>query len=96
MRAVNSSLFVPENATIESASELIEQNGIGAVAVVTGSGEDWLASSEGAGCERNRRKHRCLTRIFRDNPSGASVNCGFGRHHLRGPFPAIDLISRLV
>src|SRR5262245_6824019 len=39
MRAVNSSLFVPENATIESANELIEQNGIGAVAVVAGSGE---------------------------------------------------------
>jgi len=39
MRTVNSSLFVPENATIESANELIEQNGIGAVAVVAGSGE---------------------------------------------------------
>src|SRR5215510_9249080 len=39
MRTVNSSLFVPESATIESANELIEQNGIGAVAVVAGSGE---------------------------------------------------------
>jgi len=39
MRTVNASLFVPENATIESANELIDQNGIGAVAVVAGSGE---------------------------------------------------------
>ena len=39
MRTVNSSLFVPENATIESANELIEFNGIGAVAVISKSGE---------------------------------------------------------
>ena len=39
MRTVNSSLFVPENATIESANELIEFNGIGAVAVVGKGGE---------------------------------------------------------
>src|SRR5262245_56616746 len=39
MRAVNSSLFVPENATIESANELIEHNGLGAVAVVGQTGE---------------------------------------------------------
>ncbi len=39
MRTVNSSLFVPENATIESANELIEFNGLGAVAVVGKGGE---------------------------------------------------------
>jgi Zn-dependent protease/CBS domain-containing protein len=39
MRTVNSSLFVPENATIESANELIEFNGLGAVAVINSSGE---------------------------------------------------------
>jgi CBS domain-containing protein len=39
MRAVNSSLFVPENATIESANELVEHNGIGAVAVIGQQGE---------------------------------------------------------
>lgn len=39
MKAVNQSLFVPENATIESANELINHNGVGAVAVVNGSGE---------------------------------------------------------
>ena len=39
MRAVNSSLFVPENATIESVNELLEHNGIGAVAVVGQTGE---------------------------------------------------------
>src|SRR5215813_8629303 len=39
MRTVNSSQFVPENATIESATELLNHNGIGAVAVVGRNGE---------------------------------------------------------
>ena len=39
MRTVNSSLFVPENATIESVNELVEHNGIGAVAVIGPTGE---------------------------------------------------------
>lgn len=39
MRTVNPRLFVPENATIESVRPLIEQNGVGAVAVVNGTGE---------------------------------------------------------
>jgi Zn-dependent protease len=39
MRTVNSQLFVPENATIESVSELLEANGIGAVGVLNQSGE---------------------------------------------------------
>lgn len=39
MRAVNSQLFVPENATIESVNDLIEHNGVGGVAVVNGAGE---------------------------------------------------------
>jgi len=39
MRTVNSSQFVPENATIESATELLHHNGIGAVAVVGRNGE---------------------------------------------------------
>jgi Zn-dependent protease len=39
MRPVNASLFVPENATIESSNEVINHNGVGAVAVVNGSGE---------------------------------------------------------
>src|ERR1043166_895867 len=39
MRTVNSQLFVPENATIESASELLEANGVGAVGVINQSGE---------------------------------------------------------
>ncbi len=39
MRTVNSQLFVPENATIESVNDLIEHNGVGGVAVVNGSGE---------------------------------------------------------
>ncbi len=39
MRTVNSQLFVPENATIESVSELLEANGVGAVGVVNQSGE---------------------------------------------------------
>ena len=39
MRAVNKSLFVPQNTTIETANDLIERNGVGAVAVVNGSGE---------------------------------------------------------
>jgi len=39
MRQVSSQLFVPENATLESVNDLIEQNGVGGVAVVNGSGE---------------------------------------------------------
>src|SRR5437773_520056 len=39
MRTVNPNLFVPENATIESATSLLNQNGAGAVAVVSASGE---------------------------------------------------------
>jgi len=39
MRTVNSSLFIAEDATIESADEIVGRNGIGAVAVVNGSGE---------------------------------------------------------
>jgi len=39
MRAVNAQLFVPENATIESVNDLLEQNGVGAVGVVNASGE---------------------------------------------------------
>ena len=39
MRAVNNSLFVPQDATIQSANELIERNGVGAVAVVNKTGE---------------------------------------------------------
>ena len=39
MRAVNSSLFVPENATIESVNELLDNNGVGAVAVIGQTGE---------------------------------------------------------
>jgi len=39
MRPVNKSLFVPENATIESVSDLIGRNGVGAVAVVDSRGE---------------------------------------------------------
>lgn len=39
MRPVNQSLFVPENATIESVNELIERNGVGSVAVVNQAGE---------------------------------------------------------
>ncbi len=39
MRTVNSQLFVPENATIESVSELLEANGVGAVGVLNQSGE---------------------------------------------------------
>jgi len=39
MRTVNSQLFVPENATIESVNELLEANGVGAVAVINQSGE---------------------------------------------------------
>ena len=39
MRPVNSKMFVPDNATIESAIELVEQNQIGAVAVVNQTGE---------------------------------------------------------
>src|ERR1051325_10404037 len=39
MRTVNSQLFVPENATLESVNKLLEQNGVSAVAVVNQSGE---------------------------------------------------------
>lgn len=39
MRTVNPSLFVPENAILESANELVAQNGVGAVAVVNRAGE---------------------------------------------------------
>src|SRR5438874_5095124 len=39
MRMVDAQLFVPENATIESVSDLLEHNGVGAVGVVNGSGE---------------------------------------------------------
>src|SRR6476469_1182030 len=39
MRTVKSQLFVPENATIESVSELLEANGVGAVGVINQSGE---------------------------------------------------------
>src|SRR5213080_4662080 len=39
MRTVNSQLFVPENATIESVNELMAHNGVGAVGVVDGTGE---------------------------------------------------------
>jgi Zn-dependent protease/CBS domain-containing protein len=39
MRTINSQLFVPENATMASANELIEHNGVGSVAVVNNKGE---------------------------------------------------------
>ena len=39
MRTVTSHFFVPEDATVESVNELIEQNGVGAVGVINGSGE---------------------------------------------------------
>jgi CBS domain-containing protein len=39
MRPVNSSMFVPENATIESTNELIASSSLGAVAVVNQTGE---------------------------------------------------------
>src|SRR6185436_10326641 len=39
MRTVNSQLFVPENATIDSVNELLEANGVGAVGVINQSGE---------------------------------------------------------
>jgi len=38
MRPVNSQLFVPDNATMASANELLHGNGVGAVAVVNSSG----------------------------------------------------------
>lgn len=38
MRPVNSSMFVPENATIESANQVIDSGAIGAVAVVNTNG----------------------------------------------------------
>src|SRR6266853_6923687 len=34
MQTVNSRLFVPQSATIERANDLIEQNGVGAVAII--------------------------------------------------------------
>lgn len=39
MRTVNSQLFVPQNATLESVDELLKHNNVGAVAVVDGAGE---------------------------------------------------------
>jgi Zn-dependent protease len=39
MRTVSSQLFVPQNATLESVNQLIEHNGVGAVAVIDQSGE---------------------------------------------------------
>jgi Zn-dependent protease/CBS domain-containing protein len=39
MRAVSMDLFVPENATIESVNDLLEQNGVGAVGVINSAGE---------------------------------------------------------
>jgi len=39
MRTVSSQLFVPQNATLESVNQLIEHNGVGAVAVISQSGE---------------------------------------------------------
>jgi len=39
MRTVSSQLFVAQNATLESVNQLIEQNGVGAVAVINQSGE---------------------------------------------------------
>ncbi len=39
MRTVNSQLFVPQNATLESVDELLKHNDVGAVAVVDGAGE---------------------------------------------------------
>src|SRR5436190_1608409 len=39
MRTVNSQLFVPENATIESVNELLAANGVGAVGVINQAGE---------------------------------------------------------
>jgi len=39
MRTVSSQLFVPQNATLESVNQLIEHNGVGAVAVINQSGE---------------------------------------------------------
>src|SRR5438067_8329030 len=39
MRTVNSQLFVPENATIESVNELMAHNGVGAVGVINPAGE---------------------------------------------------------
>jgi|ERR1051326_585805 Zn-dependent protease len=39
MRSVNSSLFIKDSAPVTAASELMKHNGIGAVAVITESGE---------------------------------------------------------
>jgi Zn-dependent protease len=39
MRTVDSQLFVPENATIESVNELMAHNGVGAVGVINPAGE---------------------------------------------------------
>ena len=39
MRTVNSQLFVPENATVDSVNELMAHNGVGAVGVINSAGE---------------------------------------------------------
>jgi Zn-dependent protease len=39
MRTVNSQLFIPDSATMESANELMQSNGAGALAVVNNAGE---------------------------------------------------------
>jgi Zn-dependent protease/CBS domain-containing protein len=39
MRPVNASMFVPENATVESTNQLLEHGGLGAVAVVNQRGD---------------------------------------------------------
>jgi Zn-dependent protease len=39
MRTVNSQLFVPENAAIDSVNELMARNGVGAVGVINPAGE---------------------------------------------------------
>jgi len=39
MRTVSSQLFVPQNAPLESVDQLIEHNGVGAVAVINQSGD---------------------------------------------------------
>jgi len=39
MRTVNSQLFVPDNATMASANELMQHNGAAAVAVVNKAGD---------------------------------------------------------
>jgi len=39
MKPVNSKLFVPHNATMGSAKELMQHNGVGALAIVNGAGD---------------------------------------------------------